>query len=174
MTKSKQTKQACTEPTPGPVIIRRPYSERQRVHPKTDPNEPSRTKQSFKDECDINNIMNRYIKTGEISHLNSTNPEYGFAPDFDFSEAMEMVQRAQDLFDELPANIRERFDNDPGEFMAFCEDPANGPEAAALGLTGTPEQRVDNPNKGKPRTPTAPLERPITPENGDTGSDDGS
>ena len=37
----------------------------------------SMTKQSFADECDINNIMKRYIKDGVVNHLNTYQGNYG-------------------------------------------------------------------------------------------------
>ena len=33
----------------------------------------SLTKQSFKDECDINNIMNKWVKNGILTHVDSLN-----------------------------------------------------------------------------------------------------
>ena len=41
--------------------------------------DPGRTRQSMRDECDINAIMRKYIKTGAIDHVNKYSGEYGFA-----------------------------------------------------------------------------------------------
>ena len=49
--------------------------------------EPSLTRQSFKDECDVNKIVQRYTETGMINHIPRTIPQYGDAPDGDFLEA---------------------------------------------------------------------------------------
>lgn len=92
------------------------------------------TKQSFKDECDINQIMAKYQKTGLINHFQKNQAQYGFAPAVDFRTALELVDKAERQFEELPSSIRKRFDNDPGQFLAFCEDPANRSEMAVLGL----------------------------------------
>lgn len=148
-----------------PPLVNRPYSTRSRI-PTPAGDEPSLTRQSFKDECDINKIMSKYIKTGEFFHLNPTLPQHGFAPDFDFSEAMEMVQKAQDLFDDLPANVRERFDQNPAKFIAFCENPANRPEMAALGLLDPSDTSVRVSRDDRLQKTTEPLkgDEPVEPE----------
>ena len=47
---------------------------------------------------------------------------------------MNAIKAGDDAFAELPSNIRERFNNDPAEFVDFCLDEANNEEAAKLGL----------------------------------------
>jgi len=49
--------------------------------------QPSLTRQSFKDECDVNQIVKRYTETGMINHIPRTPPQYGDAPEGDFLEA---------------------------------------------------------------------------------------
>ena len=95
---------------------------------------PSRAKQSFKKECDINHIMAKYQKTGLVTHLNKNQPEYGFAKEVDFHEAMTLVTNAERMFSELPSAIRRKFSESPSEFLAFCENPDNRSEMAVLGL----------------------------------------
>ena len=95
---------------------------------------PSRAKQSFKKECDINQIMAKYQKTGLVQHLNKNQPKYGFASANSFHEAMTLVTNAETTFSELPSAIRRKFKESPAAFLAFCEDPANRSEMAVLGL----------------------------------------
>lgn len=47
----------------------------------------SLTKQSFKDECDYNAIIDRYTRTGKIEHVARITPQYGVAPDMTLHEA---------------------------------------------------------------------------------------
>lgn len=97
--------------------------------------EPSRVKQSFARECDINNIMARYEKDGLISHVNRVEGRYGdFGGPPDYQEAMNKVVAAQDMFMSLPAKLRARFGNDPGEFLGFATDPKNVDEMIKMGL----------------------------------------
>jgi len=95
---------------------------------------PSMAKQSFKAECDINNIMKAYQRTGAISHFATHEPQYAYCPSEDFREALEIVQQGRELFAALPSSIRTRFGNDPAEFLAFVQDDRNADEARALGL----------------------------------------
>lgn len=83
----------------------------------------SRTKQSFADDSDVNNIMRKYMATGQVSHLNNSEPNYGFAPSIDFKEAMDTVKTAQEGFYNLPAEIREKFGSDPVRFLEALESP---------------------------------------------------
>ncbi|AXL15257.1 internal scaffolding protein [Microviridae sp.] len=94
----------------------------------------SRARQSMKDECDINNIMKRYQKTGLISHLKTYQGQYGEFADINFHEAMNAVASAQSMFETVPSRIRALFNNDPGRFIEFATDPANLPELRKLGL----------------------------------------
>lgn len=115
------------------TVIRKPYSDRERVSLSFG-DEKSRTKQSFRDECNINNIMARYQKTGAIEHQNKHQGTYGFATSLDFRESLELIDNAQRLFDDLPSSIRKKFDNQPDQFLEFVQDPANRPEMAEMGL----------------------------------------
>ncbi len=117
-----------------------------------------RTKQSFKDECNINNIMLKYVRTGILEHGNRHQAQYGDVPAVDFRAALETVLNAQEVFDELPAKIRSRFRNDPAEFLGFCEDPDNVGEAATLGLLKVAETPDPAPPPDPPPPPSPPAE----------------
>lgn len=95
---------------------------------------PGRTKQSFKAECDINTIVNRFLKTGIFDATNKHAPKYGDCTGLEFQAGMETVLKAQKMFDELPALVRNRFQNDPGQFLDFVHDEKNVEEAIRLGL----------------------------------------
>lgn len=95
---------------------------------------PSLTKQSFRDECDINNILRQFNVTGQLPS-GSVQPQYGdFSGITDYQSALNAVMAAQDSFLELPAKLRARFDNDPAVFLDFVSDEANRDEMKALGL----------------------------------------
>jgi len=95
---------------------------------------PSLTKQSFRDECDINNILRKFNVTGQLP-AGSVQPQYGdFSGITDYQSALNAVMAAQDSFLALPAKIRSRFDNDPALFVEFASDEANKDEMRAMGL----------------------------------------
>lgn len=101
----------------------------------------SKTDQSFKDECDVNKIMEKY-KTIEnynavmaLQNPGRAKPQFGdFANMPDYVSAQNAIVQAQIMFDVLPSNIRDRFQNDPAKFLAFMSDEANKDEAIKLGL----------------------------------------
>lgn len=94
----------------------------------------SRTQQSQTAESDINEIVRRFGLTGELPSV-AVPPTYeDFSNVGDFFEAQELILRAQASFNGLSAEVRARFSNNPGEFVEFCEDPANLDEMRKLGL----------------------------------------
>lgn len=106
-----------------------------RVRVYTKNTEPSLTQQQFKDECDINNIMKKYQSTGQFTHLTSRKGVYAdFSQITDYQSMLHQVQYAQEAFSSLPAELRQRFRNDPGQLLAFLQDKRNYDEAIQLGL----------------------------------------
>jgi len=103
-------------------------------------NRPSLTKQSFKDECDINIIMKRFRKVQGADFLNRyqgyLDGQFGdFSGVQDYRTAIEQIQQARGVFDALPSKVRSRFENDPAQFLDFVHNPANRDELVAMGLT---------------------------------------
>lgn len=94
----------------------------------------TRAQQSAKEECDINTIVRRFGVTGQlplVAHV----PNYGdFTGVDDYQSALEALKAADDAFMQMPAEVRKRFNNDPGVFVDFCSDPANLEEMRKLGL----------------------------------------
>lgn len=96
--------------------------------------DPSLTKQSFLEESDINTIVRKFGVTGDMPS-NVRMPTYGdFTTVHDFKSAMDSIALANESFDQMPAEVRARFHNDPQEFLQFCSDENNRQEAERLGL----------------------------------------
>lgn len=98
---------------------------------------PRRVKQSFKDECDINRIVKQFSLTGQIRHINSKAAQGAYMDlpdDLDFQSALEIIRQGETSFATLPAHVRDRFNNDPAQFLGFMADPANQDEIIRLGL----------------------------------------
>ncbi len=96
--------------------------------------EPTLAQQHYKDECDINTILEKFNVTGMLPQ-SPLSPRYGdFTGISDYHTALNRVFAAQDEFDALPAQIRARFQNDPAQLIEFLQDEANRPEAESLGL----------------------------------------
>lgn len=122
--------------------------ERRRVT--VDCKEPTRTVQDFKESCDINYIMEKYQRDGIMSMM-TRDPQVGDFSNFkDYHSSLNIIIDAEEQFQEIPANIRERFNNDPEEFYNFAVDPENIDELRNLGLAYGLEPSVD-----------APVEEPV-------------
>lgn len=96
--------------------------------------EDGRTKQSFKQECDVNFVIQRYKNTGVLPRLTALKAMYGDVTEVDFQRAQDVVLRAEDAFAQLPSKLRQRFKNDPAEFLAFVGDSRNVDELVDLGI----------------------------------------
>lgn len=104
--------------------------------------EKSLTKQAHAAECDINMIVLRCQQTGMVP-VSQGSPMYGdFTSGEDFAVVMRRIVAAQQQFDLLPANVRDRFDNNVSNLLDFLADPANKAEARKLNLI-PPAVRVD-------------------------------
>lgn len=112
--------------------------------------EPTMAQQQFRDETDINTIVERFGITGQLP-TNVRMPQYGdFLEVVDFHTAQNAIRQAEESFMTLPANIRERFGHDPAAFVDFCSDDANLDEARKLGLVKTPPSKPSSPPAGGP------------------------
>ena len=93
-----------------------------------------RTKQAFKDQCDINKILKKAQKTGSIAHLQKY-PElvYGeFDGEFDLLTAHERIAKANQIFEDLPSEVRREFNNDALAFVNFAAKPENNARLAEI------------------------------------------
>lgn len=114
----------------------------ERVRFQTDVGKESMTKQSHKAECDINNIMKRYQKTGVLSHVNEVQPVYGDVPAIEYREALEAVMKAEEMFNSMPGSLRREFDNDPAQFLDFVQNEKNLDRMYELGLAVKPTEEL--------------------------------
>jgi len=100
--------------------------------------EPTRAQQHHKDECDINVILERFGKTGQVP-VNAISGSYGdFSGVHDYHTALNTLIAAESEFEALPANIRKQFANEPARLIDFLNDPANKDQAIELGLVNRP------------------------------------
>lgn len=98
-------------------------------------NSDSKAQQHFKRDCDVNYIVNNYVKRGLlVPFVNSKLPEYGDVPSVSFFEAATYLASVSQNFSSLPSSVRDRFRNDPGRLLEFLENPSNKSEAISLGL----------------------------------------
>lgn len=115
-----------------PHYIRLPW---ERYDVSQEVGDESMTQQHFLEECDINSIMAKYRSTGVFTHVQAQAAQFGdFSEVPDYQSGLNYIMEAQDLFDSLPARVRERFGNDPAQFIRFATDERNIKELRELGL----------------------------------------
>lgn len=101
---------------------------RVRVHPPTGGR--SLTKQSMRDECNVNLIVAAHAKTGVVAHMNRGAPQFGdFSGHSDLKAAIDGVAQATETFMLLPAEVRALANNSPVDFLEMLAD-----EGGALAL----------------------------------------
>lgn len=101
----------------------------------------SKTLQEFKNDCDINVIMEK-IKCGidptPASVMRGSlkrQPIYGdFTMFGDFSAMQNKILQAEEMFASLPAQIRAKFGDNPASLIEFVNNPENREECEKLGL----------------------------------------
>jgi len=96
--------------------------------------DPSLTQQQFKEEADINTIVDRFMKSGVLPTPASMPQYVDYEGVFDFQTAMNAVRAADENFMRMDAKVRARFNNSPQEFLEFFANPENTQEAIRLGL----------------------------------------
>lgn len=125
----------------------RSFFDRQRTKQHT--GEESRVQQHLAEETDINRIMAKYQKTGILTHVNRYAGEYGdFSGVPDYKEGLERIQAAEDMFMSLPSSIRDRFKNDPANFIEFATNSDNLEEMRKMGLAPPAPPVVERPTLG--------------------------
>lgn len=101
----------------------------------TKPEGDSLTQQQFKEECDVNNILSKYRRTGMVSHLAKHQGNFGdFSSVEEYQVSLDKLMTAQRSFEALPSEIRSKFENDPAKLIEFLDNKNNDQEAIKLGL----------------------------------------
>lgn len=112
----------------------------------------SRTVQSQREDADINVIVKRFGVTGQLPVIPMPPLVGDFDAIFDFRSAQDTLIAARNSFMALPADVRNRFNNDPHLFVEFCSDGKNLDEMRKLGLAV--------PKKEEPAPAPAPAPAP--------------
>lgn len=96
--------------------------------------EPTLAQQQFKEECDINTIVRNFGVTGQLPNNVRVPLMDEFIDVMDYQSALNLIMESERAFMEVPAEIRESFQNDAGKFVAFVSDEANVEQCRKWGL----------------------------------------
>ncbi len=100
-----------------------------------------RTKQSMRDECNVNLIVANFTKTGFLGHLAQGVPEFVDVSEMtDYRSVIEQVRSVEKYFAGLPAEVRTAFGNDAVDFMQYLET-ASVEDLETLGLEALGDRR---------------------------------
>lgn len=117
----------------------------------------SRTLQDHKDECDINNILRQYQKTGIITHVQAARPSYEDLPEsLDYQLALNTLMEAETAFLALPSKVRDHFENDPAKFLASFQDEKQADQLRAFGLLKPKPDDREKPDLNRPKPDNDP------------------
>lgn len=109
---------------------------------------PDQVDQEGVDAVNINNLMAKYDPSGKLfanAITQGFTTEAGlkfdeFIQPVDFQESLNRTIHAQQQFETLPANLRNRFENNPIKFLEYMADKENTEEQYKLGLRVKKEQ----------------------------------
>lgn len=160
----------------GDLSFRTRFQTGIRIVPSLTENLPSRTKQADAKAANINNIVARYRKSGELPIVNRA-PMFGDLSMPDYKEAMDIMAQATQSFAALPAALRAEFNNDPSLLLEAL-DNASDPEVHTylykIGLLAEPPEAKAEPIEPKPSPAKgARLQRAGAPKPDPVGSDEG-
>lgn len=137
--------------TPASVAPRANYTGRQSVAKSFG---DGRTKQSFKKECDINNIVAR-IRKGDAelpAQAKQVFADVSGVPDY--LEMRNRIAAADELFAALPSRVRRALNNDPARLVELSSTAEGVEQLAAMGLKRP--QEAAPPKAEPPAAPTPP------------------
>jgi len=111
----------------------------------------SRTKPSFRDECDINKIVAKARSGHAVTHVRDAAPVFMDVSEVgDYKSALDMLRSTDRFFAGLPSGVRKAFDNDPAKFLDEL-DTTEG--RAKLELAGLVPPTKEAPTPPAPEPP---------------------
>lgn len=126
----------------------------------------SRTKQSFKDQCDVNFIVSQFQRTGTITHRAAGRPQYADVSEAgSLLESIEAVEQAASDFLDLPSGVRAAAGNDPVTFLEMTATKGGMDYLVEAGLYQEREPEGVGPRlKAEKIEPEGPTREDDTPE----------
>ena len=118
---------------------------------------PSKTQQHFRDQVDINSIVDRFASGDQVV----LGPELPFgdqAAMLTLEQSLEVTARATEYLEQLPIEAQKAVDYNPLNLMEALQDPDQARQLAELGvpISGIPEPEVAPSGEGSPEAAESP------------------
>lgn len=127
---------------------------------------PTKVKQGGSELYDINAIVARFIKTGQIP-LRAAPPVYGaLKTPGSLQAALDLGIQVKEAFASLPSALRQEMRNDPRNLETWLRDPRNTDLAIQHGLLEPKPKPTPTPTPPAPITPTPTPEPKPNPTGG--------
>lgn len=95
----------------------------------------SKTQQHFREQTNINSIIAKYRRTGFLPVMQQGQPMFGdFSSGKTYHEMVNQVKTAQESFEQLPAEFKKKFEQDPAKMIDFVLNAENNQVALEMGL----------------------------------------
>lgn len=130
------------------------------------------TQQQFKDEVDVNFIVDSYASTKNPAILNRTQENYGYAPAKTFHEAMNIVLETEEKFESLPSEIRDYFNSDVNNYLEAMQEPDFEKVMQKLGTQFVGDSEASGKPQGSNEPPTERSEGGSVKTSPDAGKPD--
>lgn len=117
--------------------------------------EPTLAQQQFKEECDINTIVERFGITGQMPQNLRMPIQEEFVETMTYHEALNKLVEADTEFMKLPASVRAEFKNDAGAFVEFASDEKNVDKMREWGMAMPATPAI----VPAPTAPPAPIDK---------------
>ncbi len=124
------------------VYVHHPLARNPKMFDSKNPLARSRTKQSDLKGSNIDTIVKKYIKSGQVDPT-TVREGYHFQdclPFADVQASMDLVADIKSEFELLPSELRTRFGNDALACLEFVQNEENADECVKLGLLPKPPE----------------------------------
>lgn len=136
---------------------------------------PSKTDQSAAPETDVNNIVAKFWKTGQLTHLSNRQGTYADTSQIptDLLSLHSKILELRDQFEALPKDLRDRVGNSYEAFADFASDPRNAKTLEHYGLLEKhPDHKEPAPESSSSKKPKKDSKKPNS--NDDSNDDPNS
>lgn len=127
--------------------------------------EPTKTQQHLAKDADINNILRKFLETGELN-LTGTPVYQDVETPFDLLEQMVTQHQVDEAWNKLPQAARDVL-GDPGRLMSYvdlCAARGDRESLQRLGLADPPEPPTQAPPAAGPPAAAPPVTAPPGPQ----------